>query len=388
MTLYSDYIRAVFDDKTWPNRLKPGILAWSMLESGRCTTDVSKYAYNAHSMMWRAELGALYPNKYRFEGNDYFRFIGLKQELECLWKFLHRSVYGNIDPHMSSIEDLLTSKTPSGKTVGATFCPPGYQDWWIARHLNCNYHQYIVKWMLPEAEDTLKILGWRPDMDQPAPVPAPVPEPVPQPAEKYNLRNGLLYLGNNLVPQFQSPYYSKWVKNEVKYCIHHFTGDIGVSGLINYMLKNSAQACPHFLLPQGGGIVQLVPVNRPAWAAGSPLWNNQSINFEWEGFGFMSFAIGNTTYISKWGPYGPRIKTVPVADCLYAAHKKEPRTWRYWPYFSDAQYNTYNLVKPALEAEYGKLGDKGHEEVCQDRLDPGPAFRWSSFEAGGVNRHA
>jgi hypothetical protein len=370
MTLYSDYIRAVYDDKTWPNHLKPGILAWSMLESGRCTTDVSKYTYNAHSMMWRAELGALYPNKYRFEGNDYFRFMGFKQELECLWKFIHRAVYGNVDAHMASIEDLLSF-------IGHSFCPPGYQDWWIARHLNCNYHQYIVKWMLPEAEDTLKILGWRDDMNLPAP--QPVPEKKP-----YRVQNGLLIgFDGNPVPFFATPNYSKWVNSKPTAVVIHYTASLGISGIVNWFQNPQSQVSAHLLISQTGQIVQFVPFFRPAWAAGSAYWN-QAVNIELEGLGCSRLMIGGKVLFPGWGG----IKTVPVEDCLYAPHAKEPRIFRWWPYFTDAQYKALNDVIPALETEYGPLTLKGHSDVLATKLDPGMAFMWSLIkgEEGVVHK--
>jgi hypothetical protein len=370
MTNWSDYIRAVFDDKTWPNHLKPGLLAWAALESGRCTTDVSKYAYNAHSMMWRAELGALYPNKYRFEGNDYFRFNGFKQELECLYQFIHRAVYGNVSAHMTSIEDLLTF-------IGHSFCPPGYQDWWIARHLNCNYHQYIVKWMLPEAEDCLKILGWRPDVDQPAPQPVPIPAPQPAPTTTpFSVSAGRL--GGPQVTWHPVMNDDHWQRPATDTIVVHATGCLrgkGASGNYPGILdgwNDPRGYSAHLLILRDGTVWQAVDLRFPSWNCYHQ--NSHTIGVELENI----------------GPFWPwqnilgrffRFKGKLWEQSIGANELVKGSDGQLYQFYTSSQIDVLNGIIPALKSAFPTIKYvKGHREMpLNTTWDPGPKdiFPWS-----------
>jgi len=374
-SLWESYCSKAAVTTIWPNNLIPYIVAQGMIESARGTTDLAKFAYNFHAMKWNQEMGTFYPSGYYYQGYNYFNlFPYMLTEFACYWKLIHRlPYYDGVDQHLADGLDFL-------KFIQPHYCPPGITPSWIAAHGGKDYADFICDNLLPEAIAIVKRFGWKEiPVPTPIPVPPPVPNPVPVPAPsgRYSIKDGWLFLSGQQVPFVASPYFMAGATNHITTVILHFTGDIGVPGLLSYFQNNSYKASPHLLLGEDGNFTQLIPFNRCAWAAGSSYWNSQSLNIEMEGFGFSNLAVGGNAIWSKWGPYGPRIKTLPTAECLWAHHQKEPRIFRWWPWFTEAQYEALNLFLPATTETYGPLDKLGHEDVLQDRLDPGPAFYWS-----------
>jgi N-acetyl-anhydromuramyl-L-alanine amidase AmpD len=377
-TLWESYLSKAAVTTIWPNNLIPYIVAQGMIESARGTTDLAKFAYNFHAMKWNKELGTFYPSGYYYQGYNYFNlFPYMLTEFACYWKLIHRSpYYDGVDQHLADGRDFL-------KFIQPHYCPPGIQPAWIAAHGGKDYADFICDNLVPEARAIVKRFGWKETpVPTPIPVPVPVPPPLPPPAPSpepsghYAIKNGFLFLDDVQVPYFPSPYWSPGVTTKLTTVLLHFPGDTREAGLINYFQNNSSRVTPHLLLSEEGKFTQFVPFNRAAWAAGSGLENGRCLSIEVAGFGFSNLAIAGKVIFSKWGFPVPWVTSIPETECLWAAHPSEPKTFRWWPYFHEAQYEALIDFLPAVYAEYGQLKRLGHENVLPGKLDIGPAFFW------------
>jgi N-acetylmuramoyl-L-alanine amidase len=352
---YSNYILAVNATKVWTNNQKPWVLAWAIWEQGENRFavngmgELARYADNYHSLHQRPEMAVHYPCVYHLMNtnevdNNYVDFASPQEEIEGLMRFLERYPYKGFKDHMNTFEELLRFITPA-------FCPtPGY----VERVLS----------FIPEAEAELRKVGWKPDDEN------HVPNPIPQPTLGYNIRNGLLYIDDDPVPYFETPNKDKYIKNDPVSIVLHYTASLGFQGNINWFMNPKNQVSAHLLIGQTGIIAQFVPFHIPAWHSGTTYYNRHSIGIELEGLGCSKIRIGNNVVFPKWGG----TKLVPVSDCVYAPHPKEPKNWRYWPKFTNAQYDALNRVIPVLNATYGVLGILEHWEIMPGKLDVGPGF--------------
>jgi N-acetyl-anhydromuramyl-L-alanine amidase AmpD len=368
MTLFTRYVQAVIDTRVWPDKLKIGLVEWAIAEQGNgrgnpdpnCMDELARYADNYHSLHVRKEMTPYYPCVYHLKetreiDNNYIDFNGPAEELEGLLRFIHRPGYGDIDAHMGSFEELLRHLCPS---PGYSFCPTlGYID--------------RVLSFRAEAEAELRKLGWTPEEE-----PVVIPQPTQPPSTGYNVRKGLLYVGDNPVPYFESPYKDKWVMNEPTVFVFHFTANDNFDGQCKYFQKNGPGVSPHLLVGEVGQVAQFVPFHKPAHHAGSTKWN-KSIGIEVVNLGCSRVAVGNYVVFVKWDG----VRYIPKEKCLYAHHQLEPNIWRWWPDFTAAQYAAINAFVPPIRAEfeprYGKMGMIGHESVCAYKVDPGPNFKWN-----------
>jgi N-acetyl-anhydromuramyl-L-alanine amidase AmpD len=358
MSLFTEYIKAVYEDTTWPNDFKPGILAWAIAEQGENRNavcgmgELARFADNYHSLHFRQELANLYPFKYHLlstteEDNNYFNFSSAQQELEALYKFVHRPVYGDVDSHMGSFEEMLNFITP-------TFCPrEGYVD-------------YVLSF-IPEAEKELKRLGWEDGVNY--------RNGTERWRKKsgYTTNNGLLYLGGDTVPYYETPNKDKWIKNVPSSIILHYTAAEGGSGIADWFMNPSAGVSAHLLIEKSGRVMQFVPFHIPAWHSGTTKYNRSSIGIEIENLGCSRIKVAGKVIFNIWG--GP--KMVDEDNCIYAAHFLEPKTFRWWPKYTDAQYRVLNEIIPVLRQKYGRLVLLGHEQVLPGKLDPGMALDWN-----------
>ena len=361
MSLYQDEIAAIYADTTWPNHLKPGVLAWSIAEQGRGVGPLY-FVHNCHSLHWRDELKAYYPYYYLLpntteKDNKYFSFASFAQEIEALHRFIHRSVYGAVDQHMGSIKELLTFITPA-------FCPRiGYVD-------------YVLS-LLPEATAELTKVGWRPDMTPvPAPVPVPAPAPTPAPGELF-VTAGIL-TGPNV------KYW--WVKNHdlsdrprtAGIILHEPDArsagneDRGLGIIYDWSIKTTYKSA-HALICEDGTIIQTVNFLKPAWHCVGQ--NDKTLGFElacigafWSWMEFFGYF-----YRFKNALWQQRIAK---ADCmLYKS--------MYWPKnpYTPAQYTALRSLIAACRAcpQFDpKLWVSGHSAFDAQRVDPGP-FDWSQI---------
>jgi N-acetylmuramoyl-L-alanine amidase len=358
MTLFTRYVQAVKDTLVWPDKFKIGLVAWAIAEQGKgrddpdpnCMDELARYADNYHSLHVRKEMTPYYPCVYHLKetreiDNNYIDFNGPAEELEGLLRFIHRPGYGDIDAHMGSFEELLRHLCPS---PGYSFCPTlGYID--------------RVLSFRTEAEAELRKLGWTPEEE-------PVVEPV---VSEFNIRKHRLFFGDNPVPFFDTPNKGFGAtKNTPKSIILHYTASLGMSGIINWFQNKISRVSIHFVISREGTVVQLVPLDIPAWHAGDIFYNKNSIGIEYESLGSSRIRVGNNVVFYGWG--GPKL--VPVSECVYAHHPKEPNIWRYWPRLTDAQYNTSNQLFPVLRSQYGALGMLEHWEIMPGKLDVGCAL--------------
>jgi hypothetical protein len=359
MSRFSNYVLAVNATKTWTNKQKPWVLAWAIAEQGENRYaingmgELARWADNYHSLHQRPEMEIYYPCVYHRtntneKDNNYIDFASPQEEIEGLMRFLERYPYKGFRDHMGSFEELLRFITPA-------FCP------------DPNYVKRVLSF-IPEAEEELKKIGWKPDEE---------PVTIPQPTLGYNIRNGLLYIGDKPVPFFETPYKSKWIKNEPLYFLFHFTANDNFDGQCKYFQKNGPMVSPHILIGDLGQAAQFVPFHIPAHHSGSSLWNNKTIGIEVQNLGCSRTAIGNNVIFVKWNG----IRRIPKNKCLYANHQLEPNIYRWWPDFTPEEYATINAILPPIRAEYephyGRMSMTGHESVCAQKVDPGPNFHWN-----------
>lgn len=351
MSRFSNYVMAVNATRTWENRQKPWVLAWAIWEQGENRYAINgmgvlaRNADNYHSLHQRPEMIMWYPNTYLLQNttekdNNYVDFASPQQEIEGLMRFLERPKYSGFEKHMGSFEELLRFITPA-------FCPTkGY----VERVLS----------FLPEAEAELRKVGWKPEEE-------PMPEPVPF---KYTVNNNLLYFGGAPVLSYASPNYWKLRINKPTSIVFHYTASEGYKGIASWFMNPASKVSPHLLICKDSNVIQFVPFHKPAWHSGSDKYNCSSIGIELENLGCSRIKIGSKVVFNMWG--GP--KFVDEKDCIYAAHRLEPRILRWWPKYTTALYDAINRIIPVLRNAYGPLALLGQDMLGVQKIDPGPAF--------------
>ena len=160
------------------------------------------------------------------------------------------------------------------------------------------------------------------------------------------------------------------------YLIIHFTAGSTSQGAIDW-LTNPQPANPdkrvsvHLVISRTGEITQLVPFDRIAWHAGFSYWegrrsmNRYSIGIELDNDGYLNRK--DSGWVSEAGA------TYRDDQVMVARHWKQFREFG-WLKFPDAQIHATLDVAQLLRQQYNLVDVLGHEDVQQDKVDPGPAF--------------
>jgi len=363
-----------------PNQIKDGVIGQAMLECQRGTTKVATDGLNFHAMQYRKEMAPYCKGSMLYERYTYATFSSMDQEIAYYWKRVHLPVYGDVDSHLQNSREYLSF-------IGPKYCFPGYKtNWHGYTKYHKNYHEYICDLLLPEAREQLKKFGWTPTVVIPDPIPVPIPIPIPYPMFKeYEIRDGMIYYDGVQIPYYETPNYTANKKNTNSRILLHYTAAKNFNGIIQAMQDIKNDAAP-ILIGSEGQIAQLAPLDRVVHHSGNSYYNGDSTGVELEGWGCSRVTLGNYVVFWRWFPTGKRMELVPKSDCIYAPHPKEPRIWRWWPKFPEAQYETLRKFISAWERWKGVLEGQApimeHSQVIPSRLDVGPAFDWKEIGRG------
>jgi len=168
---------------------------------------------------------------------------------------------------------------------------------------------------------------------------------------------------------------------QVRYIIIHYTAGSSASAAIKTLRDDQApnRVSAHQVVSRTGEITQLVPFDRVAWHAGVSYWENErdinhiSIGIELDNEGWYRQIDG--IWVSSFGT------TAQEEDLEIMTHPKHenPLGWRKFP---PVQWLTALEICRALRVAFPNIEDVlGHEDIHQEKVDPGPAFRLDQFRA-------
>jgi len=194
------------------------------------------------------------------------------------------------------------------------------------------------------------------------------------------VKDNLLFLDENTQTAFAESNNSD-PDVQVRYIIMHYTAGSSALAAINMLRDDQAtnRVSAHLVISRTGEVTQLVPFDRVAWHAGVSYWENErdinrlSIGIEMDNEGYYRQIDG--VWVSTFG--------TPASedDLEQLTHPKHeaPLGWRKFP---PIQWQTALEICRALRVAFPGIQEVlGHEDVHQDKVDPGPAFRLDEFRA-------
>jgi N-acetylmuramoyl-L-alanine amidase len=194
------------------------------------------------------------------------------------------------------------------------------------------------------------------------------------------VKGDLLYLDENTQATYAESNNSE-PGLQVRYIIMHYTAGSSALSAVKKLRDDQAtdRVSAHLVISRTGEVTQLVPFDRVAWHAGVSYWENErdinrfSIGIELDNEGYYLQKEG--TWVS-WNDIPGQVE-----DLEQLAHPKHesPLGWRKYPPF---QWQTALETCRALRVAYPDIKDVlGHEDIHQDKTDPGPAFHLDEFRA-------
>jgi len=168
-----------------------------------------------------------------------------------------------------------------------------------------------------------------------------------------------------------------------EYLVIHYTAGRNAEGAVSWLCNPVARASAHLVIGRDGGITQLVPFDKVAWHAGISQWQGR--------IGLNLYSIGieldNAGKLMQHGDswlawFGAEYQDSEVIEAVHK-HETTPAGWHlYTPEQIEAAFQVSSL----LVNHYGILDIVGHEDVCSEKVDPGPAFPMCSFRARALGR--
>jgi len=137
--------------------------------------------------------------------------------------------------------------------------------------------------------------------------------------------------------------------------ILHCTEGGNPAGTIAWFSNPKSQVSAHLLITREGEVIQFVPFNRVAYHAGT-FYNWHSIGIELDNYG-----------TEKFGHPLPEEKKVRLQHWKQTVIK----TWEVYP---EVQIARLIEIMRLLNESYGPLRTIAHEDILNDKSDPGPAF--------------
>ena len=194
------------------------------------------------------------------------------------------------------------------------------------------------------------------------------------------VKDNLLFMDENTQTKFAESNNSD-PGLQVRYIIIHYTAGSSAQAAIKTLRNDQStnRVSAHLVISRTGEITQLVPFDRVAWHAGVSYWENErdinriSIGIELDNEGWYRQKDG--IWVSSFGTEGQE------EDLEIMTHPKleKPLGWRKFP---PVQWQTALETCQALRVAYPNIeGVLGHEDIHQDKTDPGPAFRLDEFRA-------
>ena len=168
--------------------------------------------------------------------------------------------------------------------------------------------------------------------------------------------------------------------DRLRFLIMHYTAGKDFDSTVARFKDPAAKVSAHFVLGRQGQLAQMVPLDRPAWHAGSDSSWKGPDGTRYEHMNFYSLGIE----IDNYGPLtkvGSRYRTWFGRDVdaqeVVEVDPTLPRSFnvRYWHAFSPNQISLAMDVARALVRDFDLDDIIGHYDVCPGRKqDPGPAF--------------
>jgi N-acetylmuramoyl-L-alanine amidase len=197
-------------------------------------------------------------------------------------------------------------------------------------------------------------------------------------ASRYSVEGDYL-IGSSASPvkQLSSPNQSKG--NSRKYLLIHYTAGTTLEGVVSWFMNPAARASAHLVVARDGSVVQMVPLSRRAWHAGTSEWrgvgdlNRHSIGIEIVNAGQLRQTARGWV---NWAEH-----RIPDDEVTIATHKNEVAQSG-WHEYTAAQIDTVLELGVALHQAFGFEDVLGHDDVSPGRkIDPGPLFPMSSIRS-------
>jgi N-acetylmuramoyl-L-alanine amidase len=187
-------------------------------------------------------------------------------------------------------------------------------------------------------------------------------------------------------PYVQAKWHSSRGGTAPSVVVMHYTAGRGDSAaLSSFFRRGTRKASAHFGIGRPGDVVQMVELDRNAWHAGTSSFMGM------KPVGPMSVGIEvcNTGYA-----YLDRLPHTS-GGVVGGSHRNPRATADMWEEFTDAQYDSINVLLRDLKAAIPTLKwVTGHEDIRNPgtvvglrgaKTDPGPAFRWSRLDLASVD---
>ena len=200
--------------------------------------------------------------------------------------------------------------------------------------------------------------------------------------------NRLYQDDDNPYPFVESPNSDKGVQR--LYLVMHYTAGSNAQAAIDW-LTNPQKDDPtkrvsvHLVISRTGEITQLLPFDRIAWHTGWSYWegrssiNRFSIGIELDNDGVLKKAADG--WVSEFGG----VFDFNDEQVLAATHWKN-FTENGWVRFPEVQIQAALEVARCLNQEYHFLDVLGHEDINDQKVDPGPAFPMQRFRQQVLGR--
>jgi N-acetyl-anhydromuramyl-L-alanine amidase AmpD len=368
-TLHDKLLLAIAKSQEVPPQLKETVGAQSIGETGRAEREIAIKALNFWGLKYSESIAAqLGVGKYRAsDGYDYCKMNSVEHAVSVYWRRLHISGY------YPSVDTFSDSGSNFIHYIGPIFCPPGYTIGWITT-MGMNYGDYILGF-IPEVRKKFLSMGYSFPVGSATPPPVEPPAPV---ISDYKV-NALGIIDGAI----QRPVKNFDRFNEKKYAVMiHFAAALG-EGIIDPWNVWIAQKSAHVLLMRDVRAFQCVPLIYRAWAAGYT-WNRKAVHFELENLGPF---VEHENKVNSW--YDPKtdrfyrrfwpniIQSAPRSEFIWLRHPKESR-FMWWHTYPLQQIMKLKEMLPGVMEFCAGSGTPilGHDNVEQQKVDPGPAFPW------------
>jgi N-acetylmuramoyl-L-alanine amidase len=188
------------------------------------------------------------------------------------------------------------------------------------------------------------------------------------------INNNLLLDNNGLQFPF-NPSENQQPDLTPRFLIMHYTAGSSARAAIEKLSDTSPplaeRVSAHLVISRTGEITQLVPFDKIAWHTGFSFWENEpginrfSIGIELDNEGFLKFEDG------QWRTPGGTVFSVDKLKIT--SHRKEERELG-WVCFNQIQLEVAFEAAKSIIEEYHLIDILGHDDIHEQKVDPGPAF--------------
>jgi N-acetylmuramoyl-L-alanine amidase len=167
-----------------------------------------------------------------------------------------------------------------------------------------------------------------------------------------------------------------------RYLVHHYTAGRSYESSLAWFKDPTSKVSAHFLVGRDGRVVQMVPLDEPAWHAGKDSeWKPRGQLLADKGLNFYAIGIefdnhGPLTWIPGKGHQTWFGKTVSPSEVV-EVEPSMPGAFnrRFWHSYSEEQIEIAQNLSMAIVRGLGLMDILGHSDIAPGRKqDPGPAF--------------